>query len=77
MSVNAYILITANSKATKNALKILRASNFIKSADIITGPFDIIATAQADNIDALGQLVTDEIQSIDGIERTISCIVLK
>lgn len=75
-NVKAHVLITAEAKKVKNAAEKLRASNVVQNADIVTGPYDIIATLEAEDVNALGKLITREILSLDGIERTITCIVV-
>lgn len=77
MAVKAYVLITTANKETKNALGKLRATRIVQSSDAVTGPYDIIAVVEGEDMDTLGQLITEQIQSIDGIERTLSCIVLR
>jgi DNA-binding Lrp family transcriptional regulator len=76
MSVKAYIFINLSGKNLKQVLTKLRASNNLYSAEATTGPYDIITTAEAEDIDALGELITQEILGIEGIERTLTCFVL-
>lgn len=45
-------------------------------ADDVTGPYDVIARAEARTVDQLGQLVVSEIQRIEGITRTVTCPVV-
>jgi DNA-binding Lrp family transcriptional regulator len=42
----------------------------------LAGPYDIIARAQARNIDELAKLVTSQVQALDGVSRTMSCPVV-
>jgi DNA-binding Lrp family transcriptional regulator len=44
------------------------------SADVVTGPFDVIVRVEANDLDQLAGWVTDKIQAIDGVQRTITCI---
>ena len=76
MALTAYVLVTTTAKEVQSTLDRLRSSNNVRSADAVTGPYDIIATVQAENMDALGGLVTKEIHNIEGVERTLTCIVL-
>ncbi len=76
MAVTAYVLITSSAAATKSALEKLKASQFVQVAHAVTGPYDIIATVVAEDIDALGRVITQEIHTIDGVERTLACIVM-
>jgi hypothetical protein len=41
-----------------------------------TGPYDVIAKAEANSLDELGELVIPRIQSVAGVSRTLTCPVL-
>ncbi len=49
----------------------------ILSADTATGPFDVIALVESEDLDRLGQAVTEGIQRIQGVERTTTCLVVE
>lgn len=76
MSVKSYVLINVNSREIKNALTKLRASKKILSAEAVTGPYDIVVVVEAENMDLLGKVVTNNILKVSGIERSLTCIVL-
>ena len=46
-------------------------------AEGVTGPYDVIARAEAPTMNDLGQLVVRDIQQIEGITRTITCPVVR
>ena len=46
----------------------------VSESDIITGTYDLIALAEADDMVALVDLVTAQVQNIEGVERTITCV---
>jgi DNA-binding Lrp family transcriptional regulator len=76
MSVRAYVLIqTEVGKAAAVATQI-GALEGIVSADDVTGPYDVIATAEAASVDDLGKMVVSKVQMIDGITRTLTCPVV-
>ena len=74
MSARAYILIEIRVGEARNVLDALRAVDGVSSADIITGDYDLIALAEAEDMVALVDLVTAQVQNISGVERTISCV---
>ena len=75
--VTAYILIqTEVGKAAKVARDILDITG-VQQAQAVTGPYDVIARAEARNIDELGQLVVARVQAVDGITRTLTCPVVR
>lgn len=42
---------------------------------IITGDWDILIKIKADHVDTLGKFVMDKLRMVEGIEKTLSCIV--
>jgi DNA-binding Lrp family transcriptional regulator len=74
MAARAYILIDTRVGRAKTVLEELRALDRVLEADIITGIYDLIALAEADDMVALVDLVTARVQNIDGVERTITCV---
>lgn len=76
MTVRAYILIqTEVGKAASVASQIDDIEGVI-SADDVTGPYDVIAVAEAGSVDQLGQMVVSHVQLIEGITRTLTCPVV-
>jgi DNA-binding Lrp family transcriptional regulator len=75
MAVKAFILVdTSPGKAREVATK-LRQVQGISSAHAVTGPHDIIAVAEASDVSSLGELVVQKIQSIAGVNRSLTSIV--
>jgi DNA-binding Lrp family transcriptional regulator len=76
MSVSAYILIqTEVGKAAAVAQQIAALAG-VASAEDVTGPYDVIVRAEAESVDELGKLVVANVQSVDGITRTLTCPVV-
>jgi DNA-binding Lrp family transcriptional regulator len=74
--VQAYILIQADlGKATQVAAAVREIPGVISSEDV-TGPYDVIARAEAPTLDELGSLVIAKIQDAPGIMRTLTCTVV-
>jgi DNA-binding Lrp family transcriptional regulator len=74
--VSAYILIQTAVNAAQVAGEIA-AIDGIESADDVSGPYDVIVRASAANMDALGQLVVAQIQTVEGITRTLTCPIVQ
>jgi DNA-binding Lrp family transcriptional regulator len=75
--VHAYILVqTEVGKAAEVAAQI-SAITGVTQAEDVTGPYDVIVRAQADNVDDLGRLVVAQIQAVEGITRTLTCPVVR
>ena len=74
--VQAYILVqTEVGKAAAVAAAISKIPGVV-SAEDVTGPYDVIVRAQADDVDLLGQLVVAQVQGVNGITRTLTCPVV-
>jgi hypothetical protein len=75
--VTAYILIqTEVGKAAQVAKDIVEIKG-VQLAEDVTGPYDVIARAEARNLDELGKLVVARVQVVDGITRTLTCPVVR
>ena len=73
--VRAYILIQTAVNAGHVARDI-RTLEGIEAADDVSGPYDVIVRARADDMDSLGKMVVASIQSVDGITRTLTCPIV-
>jgi DNA-binding Lrp family transcriptional regulator len=74
--VQAYILVqTEVGKAADVARQIAEIAGVMEAEDV-TGPYDVIVRAQAENMDELGKLVAAQIQAVAGITRTLTCPVV-
>jgi DNA-binding Lrp family transcriptional regulator len=74
--VQAYILVqTEVGKAAAVAAEIAGIGGVI-SAEDVTGPYDVIVRAEADDVDKLGQLVVARVQGVGGITRTLTCPIV-
>jgi DNA-binding Lrp family transcriptional regulator len=76
MAVQAYILIqTEVGKAAEVVARIAGLPGITKAEDV-TGPYDIIVRAEANDVDELGRLVVAKVQAVEGITRTLTCPVV-
>ena len=74
--VQAYILVqTEVGKAADVARQIAEIAGVMQAEDV-TGPYDVIVRAEAENVDDLGRLVVAQIQAVSGITRTLTCPVV-
>ncbi len=72
----AYILITTSAGKTNQVVGKLRSAEGVKQVDAVTGPYDVIATVEGASLDAVGNLVTNSIHTVDGVERTLTCLAV-
>jgi DNA-binding Lrp family transcriptional regulator len=48
----------------------------VAEAVSVTGPYDVIARAEARNIDELARLIVSGVQALGGVARTLTCPVV-
>jgi DNA-binding Lrp family transcriptional regulator len=75
MAVKAFILIDTSPGKAREVAGKLRQVPGVSVAHAVTGPHDIIAMAEANDITALGELVVQKIQSVAGVNRSLTSIV--
>jgi len=72
----AYILIQTEVGKARDVAQATAAIPGVISAEDVTGPYDVIVRAEADNLDLLGGLVVAQVQLVPGITRTLTCPVV-
>ncbi|HUA35467.1 MAG TPA: Lrp/AsnC ligand binding domain-containing protein [Candidatus Binataceae bacterium] len=75
MSVKAFILIDTSPGKAREVASKLRSVEGVSMAHAVTGPHDIIAIAEASDVTTLGELVVQKIQSVTGVNRSLTSIV--
>lgn len=74
--MKAYILLNAESAELENVLRKLEGTRAITSVEAVSGPYDLIAMVEADTLPDLSRLITREVQTVPGVVRTMTCVVL-
>ena len=74
MPTRAFILVETQVGRTNQVVQALRSLPGVKSADVITGNFDVIALIEVEGMGAMAELVTGQMQGIRGVLRTITCV---
>ena len=76
MTTRAYILIETVVGKTPEVSQALSTLPEMRSVDVVTGPYDIIAIAEASDLPALGNLVSEGMHNITGLVKTVSCLAV-
>ena len=74
--VSAYILILTQVGMAAQVAAAVADIDGVEAAEDVTGPYDVIVRAKANDVDELGRMVVARIQAIDGIDRTLTCPVV-
>lgn len=77
MPTRVYILIETAVGETSAVSDALKQIPMMKAADTVTGPFDIIAVAEAGDLTTIGDLISDGMRGIPGIVKTITCLSVR
>jgi DNA-binding Lrp family transcriptional regulator len=77
VGVQAYVLIQTNvGRSTAVAKEISQVPGVVTAADA-TGPYDVIVKVEANDMDALGQMIVTRLQLVDGVTRTLTCPIVR
>jgi DNA-binding Lrp family transcriptional regulator len=81
MAVKAFVLIEVAAGKSRGVVAGITAlqqeRKEILSVEAVTGPYDVIAVVEGPDVNAIGDLVTKNIQSVSGIRRTVTCLAMK
>lgn len=73
----AYVLIETVGGRSKEVVDALRLVTGIAAADVVTGPYDVIAVAEGIDANAVGRLVLNEVRGLQGISKTMTCLAVE
>jgi DNA-binding Lrp family transcriptional regulator len=75
--VKAYVLIQSEPGKTGQVVEAVLQIREVTSAEGVTGPYDVVALAEARNLDELGRRVMSSIQALEGVIRTLPWTVVR
>jgi DNA-binding Lrp family transcriptional regulator len=77
VTVHAYVLIQTDVGKAAQVAEQVSGIEGVVVADGVTGPYDVIARAEAPSMNDLGRMVVRDIGQLEGITRTITCPVVR
>jgi DNA-binding Lrp family transcriptional regulator len=77
MAAKAFVLIETAVGRNKEVATALEKLAGVKSVDIVTGPYDIIAIIEGGSLNDIGDIVTGKIHPVTGISRTVTCLAIR
>jgi DNA-binding Lrp family transcriptional regulator len=75
--MKAYVLINASPGRALEVAQKMQGIKGITAADAITGEYDVIAVCEAEDVNSIGQMIVDNIQKIDGVFKTVTCLAVR
>lgn len=76
MGTKAYILIETAVGKNRVVAEAVQGIGGTVQVDMVTGPYDIIAVVEAEDLNSVGDLVTGHIHTINGVLRTVTCLAI-
>jgi DNA-binding Lrp family transcriptional regulator len=74
--ITAYVLIQTEVGQAVLVAEALRDVSGVSEVATVAGPYDVIARAEARDLDELGRLVVSRVQALGGVTRTLTCPVI-
>ncbi len=74
---SAYVLVNASPGRAGEARKQMAGMPGVKSAHAVTGAYDIIVYIEGGDVSELGDKVVSQIQAVDGVAQTMTCVVVE
>ena len=80
MPVRGYVLVETEVGRTQAVGDSIRHSKptlaTITAVATVTGPFDVVVQLEAEDLDKLGKAITEDLQILDGVQRTTTCLAV-
>jgi len=76
MAVKAFVLIQTQLGRARVVAKAISKVRGVEMAHAVTGVYDVIAYLQLPDMNTVSELVIKKIQSVKGVERTHTAIVV-
>lgn len=76
MATRAFVLIETSVGRTRDVVKELRQVPEMQTVDAVTGPYDVIAVVEAEDLNTVGNLVTSRVHTVSGVLRTVTCLAV-
>ena len=73
----AYVLIEADPAHIQYIIEELAKVENVRSADVVTGIYDIIVFVEGENQNEIGRVVIRDINPIKGVKKATTCMVVE
>ena len=76
MRASAYVLVNVRAGKGRKVMDELARLKNVAGVEAVLGPFDLVVSVTGSDYNEVGKLVIEQIQTIDGIEKTLTCNVV-
>ena len=77
MAVRAYIFVEVTQGKALAFWARVAVIRGVKDVHSVTGPYDLIARVEGDDIGMLGEFIVSQIQNVPGVVRTLTNIIVE
>ena len=74
--VRAYVLIEMVAGQSRNLVNSLNGEKGVVDVARVTGPYDVVAVLEGEDIDEVSSFVSETVHSLAGVVRTTTCAAL-
>jgi DNA-binding Lrp family transcriptional regulator len=75
--MKAIVLIKIETGDVKQVYRDLKRIGSISEVHLTFGPYDVIAVIQTESLFTLGKIVSEQVQTIPGVQQTITCLMVE
>ncbi len=74
--MKAFVLLNIRTGDVPQVLNLLGKVASVTEAHMTFGPYDALAVLEAQDVNAIGKIISGEIQPIPGILETLTCLAI-
>lgn len=75
--MRAYVLVQVRTGEIRDVVRQVRRVEGIQEANMTLGPYDVVATVEANDLKHLGKILAIGIQPIPGVIDTLTCMAVE
>lgn len=75
--VTAFVLVGMVAGHSGNLVASLEKQQGVEAVHRVTGPYDVIAVLRGENINAISEMVANDVHLLPGVVRTTTCVSME
>ncbi len=76
MQTKAFVLVTVDVGKAEEVVQALRKVPGITAVSLVTGPYDVVATVEGGDTNALGKIILNQVHGTPGVKGTLTLMVV-
>jgi len=76
MSISAYVFIECTAGGAREVASEVSKIEGVQRSNATTGPYDVVALVEAENVHILGEFIVTKIQALPGVLRTQTNVIV-